>query len=331
MKCLVIGGGRFLGHKVVEELANAMHDVAFLDPTPPPRELAGRVTHILGEKSALGFYAQEIDNFAPESVTHLSLNTAEETRQFVEFFAQRPAQLVVTSNCNVYLAQARFRQTERGPSLSVPIGEGDPLREKPLKDDETAGDKRDVERALAASRSPTTILRLTPLYGPEDYLRRFYPLMVRMIDGRPHILLGSSQADWRWTHAFVGDAAAAIALAAATLSPHSRVYNVGEVKTPTVRERISHIATVFGWEGKIGVIEDALLPDYMQTPGDFSQDLVFDTSKIRRELGFKEAGDYYDGLAASVEWYRANPPAHLAGKLFNYAAEDALSFSAFNT
>jgi nucleoside-diphosphate-sugar epimerase len=175
-----------------------------------------------------------------------------------------------------------------------------------------------------------TILRMAPLYGPHDYLRRFYPLMVRMIDKRPHIVLGANQADWKWSHAYVDDAAHAVALAAMNPSDESRIFNVAEYKTPTMLERVEHLGTVFGWEGRVGVVADGSLPPYMQTPGDFAQDLEIDSSLIRRELGYKEPTDYYEGLGNAVEWYRKNPPPQFAGKTFNYEAEDALSAEAFH-
>ena len=79
------------------------------------------------------------------------------------------------------------------------------------------------------------------------------------------------------------DMAHAVALAARSGTAQSKVYNLGELKTPTIIERISHLATVFDWEGKLTSLPDAELPDYLITPGDFEQDLEFDSSKIRAE------------------------------------------------
>lgn len=323
MKFLVIGSGRFVAPKVLEELVYAKHEVALVDPNPPPADTANWVTHIAASKDSLGFYRDECLEFKPDVAIHLSANTREETTAFLELFQGQVAHVVATSNTNVYQAHARLRKTESGPAIAVPINEASPLRAKPLREDEP-GDKRDVEKLMNSSKEPCTLLRLAPLYGPNDFLRRFYPLIVRMIDKRPFILLGKAQADWKWTHAYVNDAAHAIALAAMQPEQRHRVYNVGELKTPTVKERIEHLGTVFGWDGRVSVLLDSALPDYLQTPGDFSQDLLVDSSRIRSELGFKEVADYYDGLAESVEWYQANPPPNFAGKKFSYAAEDAV-------
>ena len=328
MRILVIGGGRFLASPIVEELVYDKHDVALFDSTPPPVSVASRVTYFVGDKSSLSFYREEFHEFKPDVAVHLTLSNKAEAKQFVDLFKGLVSHLVVTSNTNVYLAHGRMRQTEPGPSLAVPIDERSQLRQKQLKEDES-GDKVEVESVIRTCGVGYTILRLAPLYGPFDFARRFYPLMIRMIDARPHIMLGACQADWRWSHAFVDDAAHAIVLAATNPARESRIFNVAEQKTPTMKERTIHIATVFGWEGRVGVVPDSALPDYMRTPGDFTQDLLIDSTRIRQELHYKEKTDYYDGLSAAVEWYRDNPPPKLAGQKFNYSAEDSLNSVAF--
>ncbi|MBD5779432.1 NAD-dependent epimerase/dehydratase family protein [Pelagicoccus sp. NFK12] len=323
MKCLIIGSGRFIAPKLIEELVYAKHEVAILDQNPPPESVADRVTHIFGDKGSLAFYRDECLEFKPDIAVHLSANNGEEASAFLEVFQGQVAQTVVTSNTNVYLAHARLKGTEPGASLAVPINEESPLRNLGIGNEEQ-GDKLDVEKIMGNSKDPCTILRLPPVYGPNDFLRRFYPLLIRMIDDRPFVLLGASQASWRWTHAFVDDVAHAVALSVLNPGEKHRIYNVGEAKTPTMKERLEHLGTVFGWDGRVKVVSSVDLPDYLKTPGDFSQDMLIDSSRIRHDLGYKELGDYYDGLAESVEWYRDNPPADMVGKTFNYSAEDAV-------
>ena len=317
-----------MGHKVVEELVYAQHNVAFFDMVPPPESVASKVQHIMGDRDSLAFYKDEFVDFEPDVVVHLSANSTEDAVACVETFQDMVSHLIVTSNANVYLAHARMKMTEPGPSLAVPIDEKSPLREKPLHE-ETQGDNKEVEVVVKTARLPTTILRMAPLYGPYDYHRRFFPIIVRMIDERPHILLGSEQASWKWTHCYVNDAAHAISLTVKHPGDRLRIFNVGELKTPNMRERIEHIGAVFGWEGRVGVVPETELPEYMRTPGDFAQDMELDTKLIRKEIGYKEPSDYYDGLADSVEWYRDNPPKSFKGQRFDYSAEDAVSPKVF--
>jgi nucleoside-diphosphate-sugar epimerase len=121
--------------------------------------------------------------------------------------------------------------------------------------------------AESAARSdpklPATILRLPKVYGPggDEDLSTIYRYR--------------HQPDWRWTHGFVENVAAAISLAATHPSAAGRVYNVGEASTPTIAERLSWLPP------------STLEPD-LNSPFDFTQNIAYDTSRIRTELGYRE-------------------------------------------
>jgi len=52
------------------------------------------------------------------------------------------------------------------------------------------------------------------------------------------------------------------------------------------------------------------------------QDIVVDSSRISRELGYEERVDLEEALRRTVAWERANPPKDIDLKEFDYAAED---------
>ncbi len=85
----------------------------------------------------------------------------------------------------------------------------------------------------------------------------------------------ATNPDWRWTHGFVENVAAAVALAATHSSAAGRVYNVGEASTPTIAERLAWLPP------------SAIEPD-LSSPFDFTQNIAYDTSRIRTELGYRE-------------------------------------------
>jgi nucleoside-diphosphate-sugar epimerase len=53
------------------------------------------------------------------------------------------------------------------------------------------------------------------------------------------------------------------------------VYNVGEASTPTITERLAWLPP------------SAIEPD-LSSPFDFTQNIAYDTSRIRTELGYRE-------------------------------------------
>jgi hypothetical protein len=82
--------------------------------------------------------------------------------------------------------------------------------------------------------------------------------------------------------------AEAIALAVCDPRAANNVFNVGEARTPTMAERL-------GW------LPDRDVALATEDGKNFAQDIAYDTSKIRRELGF---GDEIDEIEAMSEGVR---------------------------
>ena len=61
-----------------------------------------------------------------------------------------------------------------------------------------------------------------------------------------------------------------------------KVYNIGEGVTPTVAERLATLP-----------VSDMPLD---ARPANFEQDIVYDTARIREELGYREGVPYEEGL-----------------------------------
>jgi nucleoside-diphosphate-sugar epimerase len=189
---------------------------------------------------------------------------------------------VVLSSGDVYRAYGVFKRIEDGPIEPAPLRESSLLRSRlhPYRSFDTPStaleyyyDKLLVERAIAADdRLPATILRLPKVYGPDDnadlwsvYGFRRYP-------------------QWRWTHGFVDNVAKAITMAIENEAASGRIYNVGEEATPTIAERLSYLPA------------NADAPIFDQ-PDNFAQDIVYDTSAIRRDLGYSEDVSERDAMS----------------------------------
>ena len=86
---------------------------------------------------------------------------------------------------------------------------------------------------------------------------------------------------------YVENVAAAIVLASLTDAAAGRVYNVGEEYTPTIEERLR-----------------TLPPSSVVTVDvrtyNFRQDIAYDTTRIRRELGYGEIVPYELGLKRTL-------------------------------
>jgi nucleoside-diphosphate-sugar epimerase len=283
MRILVIGGTRFIGPRVVRLLARQGHQVTVFHrgqhATPLPPGVA-RLTH-----PDAGIPVRRIPDqlraIEPDVVLHMNVMGEDDAEAAVAAFAGVARRIVVPSSGDVYRAYGIFMGLEPGPPVPVPLKEDAPLRtgrypyrkpDTPREALEFYYDKVLVEAAVSSRRDlPATILRLPKVYGPEDnhdlstvYSFRHHP-------------------EWRWTHGFVDNVAAAIALAVLDDRAAGKTYNVGEAFTPTVAERLRFLPAR----------ESHALFD---KPANFEQDIVYDTSRIRQELGFREVVDEREAM-----------------------------------
>ncbi len=169
---------------------------------------------------------------------------------------------------------------------------------------------------------PGTILRLPMVYGPGDYQHRLFSYLKRMDDKRLAILLDEAEAQWRWTHGYVENVADAIALAVTDGRSAGEIYNVGEPFTFTMAEWIALIGKITGWQGRVVTVPHGRLPEPLRWDINAEQDLVVDSSRIRRELGYKERVDVEEALRKTVVWERIHPPKEIDPKDYDYVAED---------
>ena len=291
------------------------------------RRLSGwtACSEVLGDRAQLAKHRTEFEHLQPDVVVDMLAFTREGAESFVSTLSGIAGRAVVVSSADVYLAYGRLHHTEPGPIEQVPLTEDSPLRQK-LGPEGEAYDKTGVEEVVrGATELPSTIVRYPAIYGPGDGQRRFFVYARRMADQRPAIILGESEAEFRFSHAYAEDAAHAVVLAATNEGAIGRVYNVAELITPTWLERVHDLAAAAAWNGQVVVVRDeqATLPQHHTQP-DLNQPLVLDSSRIRSELGYREVVAYEDGLRRTCDWLLTQPPGTSSPEQFDYAAEDRL-------
>src|SRR5215211_5607174 len=327
MKVFIVGGTNFIGPHVVRHLAEAGHEVVVFHRGRTEASLPEGVGRITGDRNNLGNLAGEFRRRAPEVVLDMIPMNERDARGLVSVFKDVVRRVVVVSSQDVYRAYDRVTRRDPGPPDPIPLAEDAPLREK-LYPYELEGvedyEKLLVERVIMGDPDiPGTILRLPAVYGPGDYQHRLFEYLKRMDDGRPAILLGEGMAAWRWTHGYVEDIASAIALAVADESAAGRVYNVGEADPPSRAGWVREIGRAAGWDGEVVAVPENRLPEHLDWGLDTQQHWVVDTTRIRRELDYRETVPRDEALRRSVEWELELPPEKLDPSSFDYAAKDA--------
>lgn len=338
MRILVIGGTGFIGPYIVSELIRGGHQLAVFHRGQSTAALPDAVRRIVGTRDELAGFQTEFRSFAPDVVIDMILSSESHARTTMNLFRGTAGRVVALSSADVYRAIGVLHGKDKGPLQPVPLTEESDLRTYrqpygkealevvrkayPWVDDDY--DKIPVEQVvMSAPDLPGTVLRLPMTYGPGDPLHRLYPYVKRMDDGQPAILLPDDVAVWRGPRGFVENVAAAVALAAT--SPHAagRIYNQADLDSLTEQEWVQAIGRMVGWRGAVNAFPRDRLPTHLATPGNYAQHWNVSTARIREELGYSEPISLQDGLARTIAWERANPPAQVDPKQFDYAAEDA--------
>jgi nucleoside-diphosphate-sugar epimerase len=337
MRIFVIGGTNFMGPLVVRSMNEQGHEVTVFHRGQTRTDLPSGVKEILGDRRSLDKMVVEIQRLAPEVVLDMIPFTEQDALEIVRIFTGITHRLVAISSQDVYRAFGRANGKEAGPIESIPITEDSALRQnlypyrgETLRNQDAPEkwqddyDKILVERVVLGNANlPGTILRLPMVYGPGDYQHRLFSYLKRMDDKRPAILLDEAEAQWRWTHGYVENVADAIALTVTHERSAGQIYNVGEPVTFTMAEWVALIGKIAGWQGRVITVSHGRLPEPLRWDINAEQDIVVDSSRIRRELGYKERIDVEEALRRTVTWERANPPTEIDPKEFDYAVEDS--------
>ena len=163
-------------------------------------------------------------------------------------------------------------------------------------------DKILVEQFLMRQTDlPVTILRFPAVVGPGDY-RRFRRWIQPMRRGDLELCIQEGWAKWRWTHGFAEDVAEAVVLAVTNSASAGRIYNVGESETPTMAERLIEFARATAWTGRILEVPASELCESERMPHDFAHHVVYDTARIRTELGYKEVIPHTAALERTLQY-----------------------------
>jgi nucleoside-diphosphate-sugar epimerase len=92
-----------------------------------------------------------------------------------------------------------------------------------------------------------------------------------------------------------------VVLAVTNPSSAGRIYNVGEFQTPTMAERLADFARAARWPGRILEVPASALVETDRVPYDFVHHIIYDTSRIRSELGYKEVIPHDAALVRALE------------------------------
>jgi nucleoside-diphosphate-sugar epimerase len=172
MRCLIVGGTRVIGPRVVSKLQLRGWDIAVLHRGIHVAALPRNVQRITDESAGIAVLRvpPAAQRFEPDVVLHMIAMGEQDSEAAMATFTGSAGRIVVLSSGDVYRAYGRFLGTEPGPIEPTPLTEDAPLRDRlfpyresaPSRDDLSYWyDKILVERVVRSRREfPGTVLRL---------------------------------------------------------------------------------------------------------------------------------------------------------------------------
>ena len=308
MRVMVLGGTRFIGAAIVEELHANGHELLVVHRGEHEPADLPEADHLHAQRQDLPHLRGPIGEFGPEAVVDNCAYSAADAETALAAVGD-DVRLLAVSSMDVYRAfGALLAGTETDP---LPLDETSPVRAErypyrgrphPSPDAETY-EKLDVEAAYLAREA--TVCRLPMVYGERDHQRREEPVLRRTRAGRDRIPAGSGT--FLWTRGYVRDVASGVRLALESDAAVAEVLNLGEARTWSMGLWARHVLEAAGSEAELTRVPDVLLPDELKLLGTVAQHLLVDSSKARDLLGWTET-DPHEALQRSVAWHLANPP-----------------------
>jgi nucleoside-diphosphate-sugar epimerase len=305
MRVLMIGGTHFIGRRITCELAARGDEVTVVHRGQTEPDDLPECRHLHADRRDFAGLAAEVRALRPDAVVDtLALSAADVDAVLPHLPDTR---LVVLSSADVY----RAFELQEGPvsEVPVPICEDSPVRHgRYLYRDRLPGlddyEKLDVEPRYLARGG--TVLRLGFIYGEHDPQRREEFLLRRVRAGRERIPVGAGC--WLLSRCYVGDVASAVLAAIGTDAAAGQVFNITEPTSGTIADWVRDILAAAEHDCELVTVPDRDVPDDLGLTRHSAQHLLFDSHKARDLLGWRP-GDPREGVAASVRWHLAHPPA----------------------
>jgi nucleoside-diphosphate-sugar epimerase len=296
MRALIIGGTGPTGPPIAEGLLERGYEVSIYHRGSHETDALPEVHHHLhGDPNSM----EELQADFGESSWDIVISMYGRLRYIAEVMAGR---------CERFIAIGGKGGNVAPQQLPFPEGRGFPIDEShPRYTDRennsvgwaVAETERGVMGRHAAGDYRATMFRYTDIYGPRVPRQWLWPIVRRVLDGRPHIVVPGDGAALR-TMCYIDNAARQVLLAVDRPESAGEVFHTVDRYTFAVRDIARIVAEALDHEWEVVGISHPLANAFAASYTPPSQQ--FDASKLVRLLDYEDAVAPAEAIARTARW-----------------------------
>jgi len=316
VRVLVLGGTRFIGRAIVDELLDAGHEALVVHRGETEPAGLALTPHLHTDREGRAHRRGQLEKFGPEAMIDCRAMTRTDATAALAAIP-RDLRQVVLSSMDVYRAfGSLLAGVETDP---LPLDETSPVRTErfPYRgqvEGREEYEKLDVEEEYLRRRA--TVCRLPMVYGDHDYQCREEFILRRVRAGRRAIPVGP--ASFLWSRGYVREIARGVRLSLESEGAIGEVINLCEATTSSIGLWATQILRAAGSSAELVRAPEELLPEDLQLTKNQSQHVLIVPDKARQLLGWVHA-DPEQTVRTSVQWHLANSP---EGASDDFSADD---------
>jgi nucleoside-diphosphate-sugar epimerase len=214
------------------------------------------------------------------------------------------------------------------PGMMVPTAEDAP---KTTSEEEDGKGFRVLrsEQAVFDQHPDATHFRYPYIYGKYQIAPREWPIVKRILDKRPHIILPDDGLSLSHFGGAANMAHAVLLAVDHETRARGQIYNCGDEKVLSLKQvvQVCSVALDYEWDIVSMPYELAVCARPLVAQP-WTTHRVFDISKIKHELGYKDIVDPVEGITQAARWYAEHGVDERGASTlqdpYDYAAEDTL-------